>query len=99
MIARRLWPLVSANASVAGDGYMHITVRGLIALVGVIALGLAWEAHRTRIQRRAVATIHAADGSVKYNWQWKDGEPVPGGETARSPSRSSNSSEWITSVA
>ena len=57
--------------------YLHISVRGMIALVVVIALGLAWEAHRTRVQRRAVATIHAADGSVKYNWEWKDGEPVP----------------------
>ena len=57
--------------------YTHITVRGLIALVVVMALGFAWEAHRTRIQRTAVATIRAADGSVRYNWQWKAGEPVP----------------------
>jgi Leucine-rich repeat (LRR) protein len=56
--------------------YLRITVRGLIALVGVMALGLGWEAYRTRLQRRAVGTIRAADGSVKYNWQWRNGEPV-----------------------
>jgi hypothetical protein len=53
------------------------TVRGLTALVVIMALGLAWEAHRTRVQRSAVATIRAADGSVKYNWEWRDGEPIP----------------------
>ncbi len=58
--------------------YLLTTMRGLIGLVVVIALGLAWEAYRTRVQRRAVATIRAADGSVKYNWQWKDGQEVPG---------------------
>jgi hypothetical protein len=56
---------------------LRLTVRGLIALILFMALGLAWEAYRTRIQRRAIATIRAADGSVKYNWQWKNGEPVP----------------------
>jgi hypothetical protein len=56
---------------------LRVSVRGLMALVVVMALGLAWEAHRTRIQRHAVATIRAADGSVKYNWQWENGEPVP----------------------
>jgi Leucine rich repeat/Leucine Rich repeat len=65
--------------------YLRITVRGLIALVVVMALGLAWEAHRTRIQRRAVATIRAADGSVKYDWQWRDGEPVPDGKPPAPP--------------
>jgi Leucine Rich repeat len=57
--------------------YLHISVRGVVALVVVMACGLAWEAHRTRIQRRAVATIRAADGLVKYNWEWRGGEPVP----------------------
>jgi hypothetical protein len=58
--------------------YLHITVRGMIALIVVIALALAWEAYLTRVQRHAVAKIRAADGSVKYNWEWKDGEPIPG---------------------
>jgi Leucine Rich Repeat (LRR) protein len=60
--------------------YLCTSVRGLIALVVVMALGFAWEAHRTRVQRRAVAMIRAADGSVQYNWQWRDGEPVPDGK-------------------
>ena len=57
--------------------YLHITVRGLIVLIVVIALGLAWEAYRTRVQQLAVIKIRMTDGSVKYNWEWRDGEPVP----------------------
>ena len=61
--------------------YLHISVRGMIALVVVIALGLAWggASHVATCRPRGGNDPRVADGSVKYNWEYRDGESVPNG--------------------
>ncbi len=54
-------------------------VRGLIALVLVIGVGLGMLVRSARIQREAVAAIEAADGAVHYEWEWSNGRAIPGG--------------------
>jgi hypothetical protein len=64
--------------------YVRFSVRGLIVLVLVIGVLLGWIVRRAGVQRDAVAAIRNASGSVRYDWQYKDGEPTegkPGGPT------------------
>jgi hypothetical protein len=55
-------------------------VRGLIVFVVVVGAGLGWIVREARIQRQAVAAIKNAGGSVRYDWEWRDGNNIPGGE-------------------
>jgi hypothetical protein len=60
-------------------GYVQFSVRGLIVLVLAIGGGLGWIIRGARVQREAVAAIQKAGGSVWYDWEWKDGRPLPNG--------------------
>src|SRR5437016_5136693 len=57
--------------------FAGLSVRALLILVFVLALGLGWIANRARIQREAVAAIERAGGKAWYNWEWQDDAPVP----------------------
>ena len=41
---------------------------------------LGWIVSRAKVQRDAVAAIERAGGSVKYEWEWKDGRFNPSGK-------------------
>jgi hypothetical protein len=60
--------------------FLRFSVRGLIVLVLVIGGGLGWIVREARIQREAVAAIRKAGGTVLYDWQWRDGDLIPGGK-------------------
>jgi hypothetical protein len=59
--------------------YLRFSARGLIVLVLLIGGGLGWvvrSVRSARIQRGAVAAIVRGGGSVKYNWEWPDGNDI-----------------------
>ena len=53
-------------------------------MVFVLLIGgtLGWIVYRARVQRDAVASIEEADGSVWYQWQWRNSKPVVNGRPA-----------------
>jgi hypothetical protein len=60
---------------------LRISVRGLLLLVLVTAVPLAWLAWLAReagTQRDAVAAIRRAGGEVRYDWQARPGKPASG---------------------
>jgi hypothetical protein len=57
---------------------LRFSVRGLLAVVLVISLYLGWFARSTRVQREAVLAITKAGGSVKYDWELRNGDDIPG---------------------
>jgi hypothetical protein len=60
--------------------YLRISPRGLIIIVLVLGSALGWIVNRAKVQRDAVAAIERAGGSVKYEWESKDGWPNPCGK-------------------
>jgi hypothetical protein len=56
-----------------------MSLRGLIVLVLVAGGALGWIVHRAKVQRDVVAAIQRAGGSVKYDWELKNGRPNPSG--------------------
>jgi hypothetical protein len=60
--------------------YLRFSVRRLIVVVLVIGAGLGWIVRQAHIQRDAVAAIMQTGGSIRYDWEWKDGNPIPGGK-------------------
>jgi internalin A len=58
--------------------FLRFSVRGMIALVLLVAGWLGWIVHSARIQREAVAAIQSGGGNVAYDWQWKNSSPVQG---------------------
>ena len=56
---------------------VRLSVRGLMALVLLIAAGLGWVAYRARLQREAVTVIVKAGGKVCYEGQRFDGSQSP----------------------
>jgi hypothetical protein len=60
-----------------------MSLRALIILVLVLGGGFGWVAHRAQTQRKAVAAIKRAGGTVAYDWTWKNGMYDPIG--SRSP--------------
>ncbi len=60
--------------------FLRFSVRALIFLVIVSAVGLGWLVHNARTQREAVKAIANAGGRVLYDWQWSDGKSIPGGK-------------------
>jgi Leucine-rich repeat (LRR) protein len=60
--------------------YLRISLRGLIVLVLVFGGGLGWFVSRAKVQLDAVTAIERAGGSVKYEWEWKDGQFNPSGK-------------------
>jgi hypothetical protein len=57
--------------------FLRFSVRGLIVLVLVVGAGLGWLVREARIQRDAVAAIKRAGGSVRYDWEWRNGNAAP----------------------
>jgi internalin A len=60
--------------------YLRFSVRALIVLVLLIGAGLGWLVHQAHVQRDAVAAIREAGGAVRYDWEWSNGNSLPGGE-------------------
>jgi hypothetical protein len=60
--------------------YLRFSVRGLTVLVLVIGVWLAWLVRSAHIQRDAVAAITHAGGKVSYDWEWSNGNDIPGGK-------------------
>ena len=54
--------------------FLRFSVRGLIVSVLIIGGSLGWMAHAARIQREAVAAVERAGGTIRYNWEWKNGK-------------------------
>src|SRR5262245_10312561 len=51
------------------------SVRVWMILVLLLGGGLGWTIRGARAQREAVAAIRRAGGSVRYNWEWGNGQP------------------------
>jgi internalin A len=49
--------------------YVRISMRGLIVLVVLIAVGLSWLVNSARTQRAAVAAVRKSGGSVVYEYE------------------------------
>lgn len=60
--------------------YLRFSLRSLLVLILLIAGWLGWVVHRARAQRDAVAAILKLQGTVKYNWERKDGRNLPNGK-------------------
>ena len=60
--------------------YLRISLRGLIVLVLVFGGGLGWFVNRAKVQLDAVTAIERAGGSVRYEWDWMDGQFNPTGK-------------------
>ncbi len=52
---------------------LRVSVRSLMILVLVLAIGPGWVIHNAHVQRDAVAAIEGAGGYVSYDRDWKDG--------------------------
>jgi len=59
--------------------YLRFSLRVLMTLVLAIGVGLSSLVHNARVQRDAVAAIRRTEGSVCYDWEWKDGRMISGG--------------------
>jgi internalin A len=57
----------------------RFSVRVWMILVLLLGGGLGWIVRGARVQREAVAAIRRAGGSVRYNWEWSNGQPNPAG--------------------
>jgi hypothetical protein len=60
--------------------YLRFSLRSLLVLILLFAGWLGWIVHRARAQRDAVATILKLKGTVKYDWERKDGRNLPNGK-------------------
>jgi hypothetical protein len=60
--------------------FLRFSVRGLIVLVLVIGTGLGWIVREAHVQRDAVAALVKVGGGVTYDWEWRDGNWIPGGQ-------------------
>src|SRR4051794_38588663 len=52
--------------------FLRFSVRGMIVVVLVVGVGLGWLVRLARIaqiQRDAVAAIHEAGGTARYDWE------------------------------
>ena len=55
-------------------------MRGMLVLVLLMGGWLRIDRTEREIQREAVAAIRQVRGTVKYDWEWKDGYAIPGGK-------------------
>src|SRR5262249_43204158 len=58
---------------------LQLSVRALMVVVLITGTGLDWMIHRAQRQREAVAAIQASGGRVLYEWERKNGNPIPNG--------------------
>ena len=75
--AQRRFPRLRIGASsdrcfVWPERYLRLSVRAMIGLILLLALGFGWIANRAGVQREAVAAIERAGGKVWYQWEWLD---------------------------
>jgi hypothetical protein len=56
--------------------FLRFSVRGLIVAVLAIGGSLGWMVHCARIQREAVAAIERVGGTIRYNWESKNGKLI-----------------------
>jgi Leucine-rich repeat (LRR) protein len=70
--------------------FLRFSVRAMIVLVMAIGAALGWFLRSAHIQRDAVAAIRRAGGSVEYDWEWREGSSVVGGND-RAP-------EWLVNL-
>jgi internalin A len=59
---------------------LRVSLRSLLVVVIVIGAWLGWIVHSARIQRDAVAAIRKLEGTVRYDWERKDGRNLPNGK-------------------
>ena len=59
--------------------FLHLSVRALMVVVLVLAVGLGWIANRSHPRRVAVAKIREAGGSVKFDYEFANSKPIKGG--------------------
>jgi hypothetical protein len=71
---------MSAPTTLAPRKYLRFSLRSLLVLILLIAGWLGWIVHRARAQRDAVAAILKLQGTVKYDWERKDGRNLPNGK-------------------
>ena len=53
--------------------WLTISIRGMMGLVVVTAVGLGWVVQRARAQREAVAEIRRLHGIFTYDWRISNG--------------------------
>jgi hypothetical protein len=58
---------------------LRFSLSTLVVVVLVIGGWLGWIVHSARIQHDAVAAIYRLEGTVRYDWERKDGRNVPNG--------------------
>jgi internalin A len=60
--------------------FLRFSVRGLIIVVLAIGVWLGWTVRSARIQREAVAAVQKAGGTVRYDWEWRNGKLISQGK-------------------
>ena len=65
--------------------FWSMSLRSLMILVLIVGGLLGWRARRASIQRRAVAIVKAAGGSVMYDFQAPPGRPFSPGASPPAP--------------
>jgi hypothetical protein len=53
----------------------RVSVRALMGVVLVLAVGLGFYVRSVHVQQDAVAAIKRADGSIEYDWRWGNYNP------------------------
>jgi hypothetical protein len=56
---------------------VRLSVRWLMVLVLALGGAAGWHIQYGRIQSDAVVAIRQAGGTVFYEWEWRDGKPLP----------------------
>ncbi len=59
---------------------LRLSLRSLLVVVLVIGAWLGWIVHKARVQRDAVAAIRKLQGTVRYDWERKDGRAISNGK-------------------
>jgi hypothetical protein len=60
--------------------FLRFSLRGLIVFVIGVGAVLEWIVRQAHVQRDAVAAIEEVDGSVRYDWEFRNGRSLPGGK-------------------
>jgi internalin A len=76
--AFRLWECVVAVSTWFGRRRRAIA-RAVIATALVLGVLYGWREYLVGTQRDAVAAIERAGGNVSYDWEWRNGRPLPPG--------------------
>jgi hypothetical protein len=65
----------TASAARPERRWLRLSLRSLLAGIGLIAIVLAWFTTSWRSQRQAITTIERLGGSVGYDYQFVGGDP------------------------